>query len=259
MADFEQSRLRRSQEKVQEKLAHMQARRARWIANFRQRQAERRDWINIDDVVMWSAGLAGAFRSRDFAYDFIIKDVLEGRIERLILLHPERFQTLDSDRMNQLIDRVRTERLLYASLSYAWMSQATFEAFRRRYNLPEPPAHFRPPPSPSLPAPSPPSPSVSAPSPPPPSPALPPSLPLSPRSPRPRSPQRSPEEIAIEQATKRLFAAYRKDRHLKNSTIAELLARFRLTVLQQRDVKSEARRLAGLPAKAKPGPKPKLP
>jgi hypothetical protein len=253
MAGFSQSDFPSRLPWLQEKLAHMQARRAWWIASFRQRQAERRDWVSVDDVVMWSANLAGAFLSRRIAYDFIAKDLLEGRIEKVICLHPERLRTLDGDWMQEFLE----QPIHYKFLSYAWMSQAAFEAWRLRYHLPEPPAHFRPPlSSPPLPAPSPPSPSVSAPSPPPPLPALPPPLPPSPPSPRPRSPPRSPEEVAVERAIRKLVAAYRKDRHLKNSTVAELLAPFRLTETQRREVKSKARGCIGLPAKAKAGPKP---
>jgi hypothetical protein len=128
----------------QDKLDRMRARRARRFASFRQRQAERRDWVNVGDVVMWSAGVGG-FASRDFAYDFIIKDVLELRIERLISLHPDRFQTLNSDRMRGVIDwTTRQEGRRYEFLSYAWMSQADFEAFRSRYHLAEPPPYLRP-------------------------------------------------------------------------------------------------------------------
>jgi hypothetical protein len=202
---------------------------------------------------MWSAHLAGAFASRKIAYDFIAKDLLEGRIKKVIYLHPQLLKRIDADWMQKFLEK----RVHRKFLRYAWMSQADFEAWRLRYNLPEPPAHFRPQ-SPSLPVPSPPSPSVSAPSPPPPLPALPPPLPPSPPSPRPRSPPRSPEEVAVERAIRRLVAAYRQDRHLKNSTIADLLAPFRLTALQHRAVKSKARIRVGLPAKAKAGAKPKL-
>jgi hypothetical protein len=114
--------------------------------------------------------------------------------------------------MQWLIDRLRTERVRRV-LSYAWMSQAAFEAFRSRYHLQGLPPYLRP---------------------------------------------RSPEEIAIEEATERLAAAYRLDRHLKNDEAAELLAPYHLTETQRRDVRKEARTRAGLSEKAEPGPKPKL-
>jgi hypothetical protein len=146
MADDFEPILSRLPFRPQDKLVHTRARRKRWLASFTQRQAERRDWVNLGDVVMCSAGLAGGFTSRDDAYDFIIKDVLELRIERLILLHPDRLWTLNSDRMQWLIDGVRTEReRLRSVLSHAWMLQAAFEAFRSRYHLRELPPYLRPP------------------------------------------------------------------------------------------------------------------
>jgi hypothetical protein len=204
MADFEQRDFEQN----------MRARRAKWIARFRQRQVERRDWVNVGDVVNWSADLAGVFASRETAYDFIVKDALELRIEKLILLRPDGLQTLDSDRMQWLINRVRSEGARYEwVLSDAWMRQAAFEAFRSRYHLPEPPPHLRP---------------------------------------------RSPEESAIEEATERLAAAYRLDRHLKNDAATELLAPYHFTEVRRRNVRKKARTRANLSEKAEPGPKPKL-
>jgi hypothetical protein len=196
----------------------MRARRAAWIARFRQRQADRRNYINLGEVVMWAAGVPGGFKSREVAYDFVIKDLREGRIQRLLCLHPDRLVPLTGERMELLVEMVvhgslPKEAIWDQYLDNSWMQQTAFEVWRVRYNLPEAPAHFR---------------------------------------------SRSPLELAIEEATDLLRAAYGGDRHLKNDAARALVARFHLTEVEFKNVRGDARELAGLPRMARAGAKPKL-
>jgi hypothetical protein len=135
---------------VHARQVRMRARRARWIARFRQQQAERRDWLNVGEIVMWSAGVPGGFTSREIGYDWIIADLLAGRLDRLICLHRDRLIRLTPTRMQDLLEMVvggglPRESIREEYLNPAWIQQSAFERWRSRYHLPEPPAHFRPP------------------------------------------------------------------------------------------------------------------
>jgi hypothetical protein len=128
----------------------LRARRIDRMERFQQRQAAYRDYVNVGEVVMWAAGVPGGFTSRQVGYDFITSDLLAARIKRLLCLHRDQLIGLTPKRMQELLEMVVTGGLSPESirdeyLDRAWMQQADFEGWRARYNLPEPPAHFRPP------------------------------------------------------------------------------------------------------------------